>query len=115
MQMPLVEDDHGENVSPVLLVVVKHEVARRGLERKGFAKLLDNPRSGRMLGDADVEHGAACVVNDEEDVEHAEGRRGEDLAVVTQEVAPPLKCLAIGGFRSEGRTATRPSVVANPG
>ena len=46
-----------------------------------------------MLGDADVEH-AACVMNDEEDVEHAE-RRGEDLAVVTKEFAPPLLRLAI--------------------
>ncbi len=83
--------DHGEDIGPVLLVVVKDEVARRGIEREGFAKLLDDPRSGRMLGYADVEHVESCRWHDEE------VRRGEDLAVVSKEVAPPLLRFGIGG------------------
>ena len=67
--------NHCEDISPVLLVVVEDEVARRGIEREGFAKLLDDPRSGRVLGDADVEH--------------AEGRLGMTLETVRSDTSKP--------------------------
>lgn len=82
---------HGQDLGPVLLVVVEDEVSKRVVVRKRLAKLLRDPGRGRMLGYADVEHGAACVVDYEEDVEDAERRgrngeevhRGEDLTVIT--------------------------------
>ena len=52
----LVEDDQCEDIGPVILVVVKDEVTRRGIEREGFAQLLDVPPAGRMLRGADVEY-----------------------------------------------------------
>jgi hypothetical protein len=48
--VPFVEDDHGENVGPVVLIVVEHEVARDGC-RGGTndARALDSPCGTRPV------------------------------------------------------------------
>ena len=71
-------------------VVVEDEVVRSGVVRERLAKLLDDPPSGRMLRHADVEHAESRRRNGEE------VHRKEDLAVVAQEVTPPLPWLGIG-------------------
>lgn len=69
-------DLHGSNRSrdfqSILRVVVKDEELGRGLIREGFAHLLDNPSSGRMPRDLEVQDASTVVADDEEAVEHVE-------------------------------------------
>lgn len=69
------------DLQPILCISIKDEVFRRGLIRKGFAQLLDDPCAGRMLRDVEMEDLATIMAEDEEAVEHAEshGRDGKEV------------------------------------
>jgi len=65
---------------------------------KGFAQLLDDPRAGRVLGDAAAQNSAPIMRDHEEAVQHAKGQRrhGKEIhrsngfAVIAQKRRPTL-------------------------
>lgn len=79
------------------IAVEDHETRRR-LERKGLAKLLRYPGSGRARRDGAADHRAAAVADDEKNMEGAERRGGhreevhhsDAVSVVPEECRPGL-------------------------
>src|SRR3954452_19752997 len=57
-------------------IVIQDGVAIWSRLRKGFAELLHDPICRRMLRDVEVQDPTAFVLDDEETVQHAEGRGG---------------------------------------
>ena len=82
--------DRGEDLVAVSGVAVEDQIARCLVAGERFAELLRDLGRGRMGGNTEVQQLAPRVVDDEEDVEHAERGggdreevdRGDDLAVV---------------------------------
>ena len=55
---------------------VKDQISRRGIVRKRFAQLLNDPRAGGILGDIAMKNAPPVMCNHKEAVKHAEGERG---------------------------------------
>src|SRR5215468_11562135 len=77
-------------------IAIQNGVAIRSCLRKGFSQLLHDPISGRVPGNVEVQDPAAPVFDDEQTVQHPEGRswhgeevEGDDgLAVVAKKRKP---------------------------
>ena len=103
--------DRGEDLVAVFGVAVEDQGARCLVVGERLAELLRDPGCRRMGGDTEVQQLAPSVMDDEEDVEHAErgGRdreavdRGDDLAVVGEKGAPAVPFLGMG--RAPGHRA----------
>ena len=84
------------NFESILCVVVKDEELGGGLVREGFAHLLDNPGTGRIPCDIEVQDSSTVVADDEENLKDVEGERRDreeihcrdGFAVITQERQP---------------------------
>ena len=61
-------------VQPVNAIAVTEQIFRGRGEGKSFAELLAGPTGRRALGDIEVEDSAAIVGEDDETVEHLEGK-----------------------------------------
>lgn len=90
--------DHGDDSWGELRVAVEDQVARRGLEGERLPELMDDPRRCGVGCDIEVEDLATGVVDDEQDVEDAEGdgrdgeeiHGGDDIPMVPEEGPPVL-------------------------
>jgi hypothetical protein len=97
-------EDRGEDLIAVLAVTAEEEISRRLVVGKRLAQLLRDPACRRMFGGTDVDRHSSCIVDDEEDVEHAKGdggdrkevHRGDDLAVIAEKGAPALASVGTG-------------------
>jgi hypothetical protein len=65
----------------ILAIPVQNRVARRGVERKRFTKLLNDPRRLRMVGHREVHDPPSSVVQHYKQPQHSErdGRDGEEV------------------------------------
>jgi len=84
---------------------IEDQIARRGVVRKRFPQLLDDPRTRRLPGHVEVKNTPAFMRDHEEAVKHAEcdGRHGEEVhcgdrfTMVAQEGFPTSRWLSIPG------------------
>jgi hypothetical protein len=82
---------------------IKDQVLRRGIIGKRLADLLRHPCARRMLRHVEVKYASPVVRDDEEAVQHVEGKRrhskeihrGDCLAVIAEECCPSLCGLRI--------------------
>ncbi len=103
--------DRGEDLVSVLGVTVEDQEARCSIVGERLAELLRDPGCRRMGSHTQVHQLAPGVVDDEEDIKHAERDggnreevdRGDDLAVVGEEGAPSLPFVGMG--RAPGHEA----------
>jgi hypothetical protein len=70
---------HGLNRSrdrqSILCVVIQDEELGRGLIRKCFAQLLDDPTASRMLSHIEMQDASTVVADDEEAIKQVKGER----------------------------------------
>ncbi len=73
--------DHADHFFIELCATIKDQVAGRGVVRECLAQLLNNPRAGRVFGHIAMKDASPVMCNDEEAIEHAEGKRrhGEEV------------------------------------
>lgn len=90
--------NHPEDSAREDRVIVMDQELDRRLTWERIAKLLDHPRSRRMLGDVEMKNFAPAVGDHEPDVEHLEANRRNDqevhgrdhVAMVSKECGPSL-------------------------
>ena len=88
--------------------MVKDDEPVSRLIRKSFAQLLDDPTAGRMPRDIEVQDAFPVVADDEEAVEHVEGKgrdgeevhRRDDFTVIAQKGLPALRGFWVPGCSS---------------
>ena len=115
------------HLETILCVVVKDDEPVSRLIRKSLAQLLDDPTAGRMPRDIEVQYAFPVVADDEEAVEHVEGKRrdGEevhrrdDFTVIAQKSPPALRGFWIPGCSSHQREivvsdTSKPSIRSSP-
>lgn len=86
-----------------ITATIEDQILRRGIVRKCFADLLDDPRTRRMPDHIEVKNAPSIMRNNEEAIEHAKGKRGHGeevhrhnrLAMVAQKRRPSLCRLGI--------------------
>lgn len=69
--------DCGRDLQSILGVMIQNQEPGRGLVRKGFAQLLDNPTAGGMPGNIAMQDASAVVADDEEAIEYIECQSGD--------------------------------------
>jgi hypothetical protein len=69
---------------------IKDQVARGRVIGKSFAKLLDNPGAGRMLGHVAMKDTSSIMRDDKEAVKHAEGERGHGKEIHRSDGLPMI-------------------------
>jgi len=100
--------DCGGHLKTILCVMVKDDEPVSRLIRKSFAQLLDDPTAGRMPRDIEVQDAFPVVADDEEAVEHVEGKgrdgeevhRRDDFTVIAQKGLPALRGFWVPGCSS---------------
>jgi hypothetical protein len=88
---------------------IEEKVLGCGLEGEGLSELLDHPSSGRARRDAQPGQAATSVSDHEEDVENAEGGRGDGedvhggdaVTMVLEKGLPALDRLGPGAKRTQ--------------
>jgi len=92
-----------EHLAAELGVKIEDHLSRDLIVGKRLWESLADPHSGGVGGDADMDDPVPLVVDDEEDIENAEGRRrygevhrGKAVAMVAQECHPTLASFRIG-------------------
>jgi len=100
--------DCNGHLETILCIVIKDDEPMSRLIRKSLAQRLDDPTAGRMPRDIEVQDAFPVVADDEEAVEHIEGKRrdGEEVhrrdnfTVIAQKGLPALRGLWIPGCSS---------------
>ncbi len=64
----------GGNLAAILGVVIEDEKPNVRVVRKRFPQLLHDPDASAMAGNVEVENTSPIMANDEEDIDHVEGK-----------------------------------------
>src|SRR6516162_2807755 len=95
----------GLDLQAVLCIAIEDQILGSRIKGKGLAQLLDDPQTGWMFGDVEVQNATAIVADNEEAVEYAEGdcgnreeiHRSDGFLVVTQKGQPAFGWIWVCG------------------